>query len=69
MWRAVTDAVGAEKRDQLWSQPDLIPTSADIDDPAALIGRITGSPVLDDMDQALEDLLNDDTNDRPQETN
>jgi len=69
MWRAVTDAVGAEKRDRLWSQPDLIPTSADIDDPAALIGRITGSPVLDDMDQALEDLLNDDTNDRPQETN
>jgi len=68
MWRAVTDAVGAEKRDQLWSQPDLIPTSADIDDPAALIGRITGTPVLDDMDQALEDLLNDDTNDRPQET-
>ena len=23
----VTDAVGAEKRDALWSQPDLIPTS------------------------------------------
>ena len=39
MWRAVTDAVGAEKRDALWSQPDLIPTSDDIDFPAALIAR------------------------------
>ena len=36
MWRALTDAVGAEKRDALWAQPDLIPTSDDIDNPAAL---------------------------------
>ncbi|MCU1406935.1 MAG: zinc-dependent metalloprotease [Glaciihabitans sp.] len=69
MWRAVTDAVGAEKRDELWSQPDLIPTSADVDDPSALIARITGVTVLDEMDQALEDLLNDDTPNRPHEDN
>jgi putative hydrolase len=67
MWQAVTDAVGVDKRDALWSQPDLIPTSADIDNPAGLIARITGEVVLDDMDQAIEDLLNDDTTDRPTE--
>jgi putative hydrolase len=67
MWQAVTDAVGVDKRDALWSQPDLIPTSADIDNPAGLIARITGEVVLDDMDQAIEDLLNNDTRDRPTE--
>jgi putative hydrolase len=67
MWRTVTDAVGAEKRDELWSQPDLIPSSADIDDPSALIARISGVSVQDDVDQAIEDLLNDTTTDRPHE--
>jgi putative hydrolase len=68
MWRAVTDAVGAEKRDALWSHPDLIPTADDITDPTALISRITDeSPALDDIDRALEDLLNDDSTDRPHE--
>ena len=68
MWRAVTDAVGAEKRDALWSQPDLIPTSDDIDFPSLLIERINGeAPTDDDFDQAIEDLLNDETDDRPKE--
>lgn len=67
MWRAVTDAVGAQRRDELWGQADLIPTSTDIDDPAELIARLTGSAVHDDMDKAIEDLLNDETDDRPHE--
>ncbi len=68
MWRAVTDAVGAERRDALWAQPDLIPSGADIDDPSALIARLTGeAPAPDDIDQAIEDLLNDDSGDRPHE--
>ena len=68
MWRKVTDAVGAEKRDALWSHPDLVPTADDITDPTALIARITGeTPPLDDIDRALEDLLNDDSSDRPHE--
>jgi putative hydrolase len=67
MWRAVTDAVGAEKRDELWSQPDLIPTSDDIDFPDLLIARMTGEATApDDIDQAIEDLLNDE-GDRPRE--
>jgi putative hydrolase len=67
MWRAVTDAVGAEKRDSLWSQPDLIPTSDDIDFPSLLIERLSGEDAApDDIDQAIEDLLNDE-GDRPKE--
>jgi len=68
LWRAVTDAVGAERRDALWAQPDLIPTGDDIDNPAGLIARLTGeAPAPDDIDQAIEDLLNDDSGDRPHE--
>jgi putative hydrolase len=67
MWRAVTDAVGPERRDALWAQPDLIPTSDDIDFPALLIERMTGdASTPDDIDQAIEDLLNDE-GDRPHE--
>ncbi|MEO6942454.1 MAG: zinc-dependent metalloprotease [Terrimesophilobacter sp.] len=68
MWQQLTEAVGAERRDALWSHPDLIPTSDDIDDPAALIARVTNpDPELDDVDRAIEELLNDDDADRPTE--
>ena len=68
MWQQVTDAVGAEARDGLWSHPDVVPESSDIDDPAALIARLTGTePARDDVDQAIEDLLNDVSDDRPHE--
>jgi len=68
MWQQVTDAVGAEKRDALWSHPDLVPTAEDITDPSALVARLlAGAPAPDDVDQAIEDLLNDDTSERPRE--
>ncbi|MCU1440181.1 MAG: zinc-dependent metalloprotease [Rhodoglobus sp.] len=68
MWQQVTDAVGNEARDALWSHPDVVPTGEDIDDPTALVARITqGTPEPDDIDQAIEDLLNDDTTERPHE--
>lgn len=68
MWQRVTDAVGSDVRDDLWSHPDLVPTGADIDDPSALIARITNStPEPDLLDRAIEDLLNDDTSERPRE--
>jgi putative hydrolase len=58
MWQSVTDAVGSDVRDELWSHPDLVPTPEDIDDPAALVARLqAGTPAPDEMDQALEDLL------------
>lgn len=68
MWEAVTAAVGVSARDELWSHPDVVPTGADIDDPAALIARITAGPAEpDEMDRALEDLLGDESGDRPHE--
>ncbi len=62
MWRTVTEAVGSAARDSLWQHPDLVPTSADIDDPAALVARLEAAargetPEPDEFDMALEDLL------------
>lgn len=68
MWQAVTDAVGADGRDALWAHPDLVPTDADIDDPDALVARLqAGPPEPDDVDRALQELLGDDSGDRPVE--
>ncbi|WP_431220807.1 zinc-dependent metalloprotease [Leifsonia xyli] len=71
MWQAVTDAVGMDARDGLWSHPDLLPQSSDLDDPSALVARLTAAatgqePEQDELDQAIEDLLRDDR-DRPTE--
>ena len=68
MWQAVTDAVGSEARDALWAHPDIVPVDVDIDDPTLLIARLTGDePAQDDVDRALQDLLDDSTGDRPTE--
>jgi putative hydrolase len=68
MWQKITDEAGDEKRDSLWSHPDLLPGSDDIDDPTSLIARLTGpDATADDIDQAIEDLLNNDRDDRPHE--
>jgi putative hydrolase len=69
MWQKITDAVGADARDALWQHPDVVPTADDITDPTALLARLTGgAPEPDDVDRALEDLLNDDTSERPTES-
>ena len=69
MWQKITDAVGADARDALWQHPDVVPTSDDITDPTALLARLTGgTPEPDDVDQAIEDLLNDDSSERPTES-
>ncbi len=68
MWQQITDAVGAEIRDSLWQHPDLVPTGEDVSDPSALLARLTsGTPLPDDIDQAIEDLLNDTGSERPTE--
>ncbi|WP_285113362.1 zinc-dependent metalloprotease [Leifsonia sp. fls2-241-R2A-40a] len=72
MWQAVTEAVGMDARDDLWSHPDLLPQSSDLDDPSALVARLTAAatgqlPEQDALDQAIEDLLRDDR-DRPTES-
>ena len=58
MWRQIGEAAGVSKRDALWDHPDLMPTAADIENPSALIAKISGaSNQTDNFDQALRDLL------------
>ncbi|AGW41027.1 hypothetical protein O159_08870 [Leifsonia xyli subsp. cynodontis DSM 46306] len=71
MWRAVTEAVGQEGRDALWSHPDLLPEPSDLDDPSQFVARLTAlasgeEPERDAVDQAIEDLLRED-GERPAE--
>ena len=67
----MTEAAGNDERDRLWSHPDLLPQSSDLDDPSALVARLTAAatgqpPEQDAVDQAIEDLLRED-GDRPTE--
>jgi putative hydrolase len=60
MWREIGSAVGIDKRDKLWDHPDVLPTAADIENPAALISKLReGGTLPDAFDQALRDFLTD----------
>ena len=37
LWAALRDARGIDGRDAVWSHPDLVPTSADLDDPLGFV--------------------------------
>lgn len=70
MWQRVSDELGAEQRDALWAHFDAVPTSDDIDSPDGLVLRLRNpgrSAEDDEFDRALEDLLNDTSDDRPHE--
>ncbi|MGL3198336.1 MULTISPECIES: zinc-dependent metalloprotease [Curtobacterium] len=70
MWQRVTDELGAEGRDALWSHFDAVPTSEDIDAPDTLVLRLKNpgfSAEDDEFDKALQDLLDDSTGSRPHE--
>jgi putative hydrolase len=56
LWRALTEQVGIEARDNVWSHPDLLPDSADLDDPTAFLTSVSSGAALDDPIAALEKL-------------
>ena len=60
LWAAVRTARGLEGRDAIWSHPDLLPSSADLDDP---LGFVAGESKADEsaasFDRALEELLDE----------
>jgi putative hydrolase len=60
LWAAVRTARGLEGRDAIWSHPDLLPRSADLDDP---LGFVAGESKADEsaasFDRALEELLDE----------
>ncbi len=45
LWITVASARGTQGRDALWEHPDLLPTSADLDDPEGFAARTGGTPI------------------------
>jgi putative hydrolase len=62
LWAAVRDARGADGRDELWSHPDLLPGTADLDDP---IGFAQHSGEMSDLD--ISDFLDQTDGDAPKD--
>jgi len=57
LWAALRDARGMEGRDAVWSHPDLVPTSADLDDPLGFVAGEGRSEGEEGLDAAIEKLL------------
>ncbi|NCD20213.1 MAG: zinc-dependent metalloprotease [Actinobacteria bacterium] len=56
LWSTLTTTVGIEERDAVWSHPDLMPSSAELDDPKEFAAsRARGSQDFDDALAALLD--------------
>ena len=45
LWERLTEAAGIDARDAVWQHPDLLPSSADLDEPAGFIDRVIGGDV------------------------
>src|SRR5215212_6491377 len=64
LWAALRNARGTEGRDAVWSHPDLMPTSADLDDPLGFASSAGDDRAgEDDFDAALAELLERDDDD------
>ncbi len=48
LWSEATISLGREGRDALWTHPDLLPDSDDLDDPTAFLARNGAGGVTDD---------------------
>ncbi len=77
LWERLTEAVGADARDGVWQHPDLLPSAADLDEPAAFIDRMIGGDTsgidsafeqaIADLERDINDPERDDGTDRPKE--
>jgi putative hydrolase len=66
LWGSLRSRTGAAGRDAVWAHPDLMPTSADLDDPLGFGEKQEGSEAAEldaDFDAALAELLDDDARD------
>lgn len=54
LWRRLTTAVGAERRDKVWDHPDFLPVAEDLEDSAAFIDSVLGGSDTDDFDPIAE---------------
>lgn len=55
MWKRVSEAIGKEAADKLWSHPDQLPSPEELTDPDLLLKRINGES--DDFDDQLKKFL------------
>ena len=58
IWRGLTDARGIAGREAIWTHPDLLPTTEDLDDPE---GFVRGRPELDISDMEADSRALDET--------
>jgi putative hydrolase len=65
LWSSLRSRQGPEGRDAVWSHPDLLPTSTDLDDPLAFREGLEEPEALTDaeFDAALADLLDRESGD------
>ncbi len=61
LWAKLSLDAGPEERDRVWSHPDLLPGADALDEPSAWVARRLGGTEEDDVDRALEALLNEAT--------
>lgn len=63
LWGSLRSRQGQEGRDAVWAHPDLLPTSADLDDPLGFRESVKEPEALTDaeFDAALADLLDSDS--------
>jgi putative hydrolase len=68
LWSSLRSRKGAAARDAVWSHPDLLPTSADLDDPLGF-GELAEVEAIGDseFDAALADLLDREAGGSPDE--
>lgn len=45
LWERLTEAAGIDARDAVWQHPDLMPSAADLDEPAGFIDRVIGGDI------------------------
>jgi putative hydrolase len=66
LWQLLTEHRGADARDDVWAHPDLLPTSADLDDPAAWVEGGAALPLdLSELEGPAGDETSDETADEP----
>ena len=64
LWAAIRATRSEADRDAAWSHPDLIPTSADLDDPLGYAEHGHGAAAPDDLDAELAKLLDEERGDQ-----
>lgn len=60
LWERLTEAAGIDARDAVWQHPDLLPSAADLDEPAGFIDRVIGGDVSGiDIDAVIAEFEQD----------